>query len=209
MPPLLSAYKQVQLARTHAGDMIPYPAQVAILPHRRDRAVGHALLAEEGGATPRAFLASRIARFPDVAEEYAHLARHLGGGGTLQEEITTSDPSFPVNASHRADGRRQEAPREAAFARDEPEHVRLTVATGHDAYVVLLDLWSAGWRAAVDGQPAPIYQGYGAVRVVPVPAGRHVVDFTYRVPGLPTAAVVSALATAAGLVILARRARRS
>jgi uncharacterized membrane protein YfhO len=82
------------------------------------------------------------------------------------------------------------------------------VTANQDTYVVLLDLWSAGWRAVVDGQPAPIYQGYGAVRFVPVPAGRHIVDFTYRVPGLGTAAAVSILAGAAGLVILARRAGR-
>jgi hypothetical protein len=205
MVPLMSAYKRVQLAGTDAADLVPYPAQVAILPHRRDRAVGHALLAEEGGPTLRAFLAARVARFPDVAEEYAHLARRLGGGGSLQEEITTSDPTFPPSASHGT----PTLPGDVSFARDEPEHVRLAVTAHHDAYVVLLDLWSAGWRAVVDGHPAPIYQGYGAVRVVPVPAGRHIVDFTYRVPSLPTAAAVSALAGAAGLVILTRRARRS
>jgi len=205
MAPLLSAYKRTELARTDATNLVPYPAQVAILPHRPDRAVAYALLAEEGGPTPRAFLAARVVRFTDVAEEYAHLARRLGGGGALQEEITTSDPTFPPNASRGT----ATLPGDVRFARDQPEHVRLEVTANHDAYVVLLDLWSAGWRAVVDGQPAPIYQGYGAARFVPVPAGRHIVDFTYRVPGLPTAAAVSALAGAAGLVILARRARRS
>jgi hypothetical protein len=210
MAPLLTAFKRAQVARTNAATPLPYPAQVAILPHRRDRTVGHALLAEEGGKTPRAFLASRVAHFTDVVEEYVHLARRLSGGGALQEEIATSDPTFPVNSTHGGGaGRGQDELGDVSFARDEPESVSLTVTAHHDTYVVLLDLWSSGWRSAVDGRPAPIYQGYGAVRVVPVPAGRHIVDFTYRVPGLPAAATVSALATAAGLVILAWRPRRS
>jgi hypothetical protein len=204
MAPLLAAYKRAGGARTDAADPVPYPAQVTILPHRRDRAVGHALLAEEGRATPRAFLASRITRFTDAAEEHAHLARRLRGGGALQEDITTSDPTLPPSASRGP----ATLPGDVRFVRDQPEHVRLAVTANQDTYVVLLDLWSAGWRAVVDGQPAPIYQGYGAVRFVPVPAGRHIVDFTYRVPGLGTAAAVSILAGAAGLVILARRAGR-
>jgi hypothetical protein len=205
MPPLLTAFKREQLGRTNAAMPVPYPAQITILPHRRDRAVGQALLAEEGGTVPRAFLASRVVRFTDVAEEYAHLARRLGGGGTLQEEVTTSDPTFPPSLGHGA----ATVPGHVTFNRDEPEHVSLTVTTGQDTHVALLDLWSAGWRATVDSRPAPIYQGYGAVRVVPVPAGRHVVDFTYRVPGLPATAAVSAFAATAGLVILSRRPRRS
>lgn len=209
MPPLLRAYKQAQLERAGAADVIPYPAQVTILPHRRGRSVGLALLAEEGGASRRAFLTSRVARFDDASAEYAYLARRLDGGGTLADGLTTSDPAFPPEAaSGTLDARARGAPGEVAFARDEPEHVALTITAERDSYLVLLDLWSPGWRAAVDGRPAPIYRGYTAVRFVPVPAGRHVVAFTYRIPGLGPAAWISAAAWGAGLVFLGLGWRR-
>jgi hypothetical protein len=208
MAPILRAYKRAELARTGRAEAFPYPAQVAILPHRRGRPVGRALLAEEGDRTPRAFLASRVVRFEDAATEHAHLTRRLDGGGTLAEGITTSDPAFPADrAKGGADARPSEALGAVAFIRDEPEHVALAVSAERDAYVVLLDLWSPGWRATVDGRRAPVYRAYGAARFVAVPAGRHVVEFTYRVPGLPAAAGISALAALAGLVVLTQRTR--
>jgi hypothetical protein len=206
MATILRAYKRAELARIGHAEAFPYPAQVAILPHRRGRPVGRALLAEEGDRTPRAFLASRVVRFEDAATEHAHLTRRLDGGGTLAEEITTSDSAFPAErAAGGADARRSEAPGAVSFTRDEPEHVALAVTAERDAYVVLLDLWSRGWRATVDGRRAPVFRAYGAARFVAVPAGRHVVEFTYGVPGLPPAAGISTLTALAGLAVLTRR----
>ncbi len=50
-------------------------------------------------------------------------------------------------------------------------------APGH---VVLLDAYDPGWRARVDGRPAPVLVANLAFRAVPVPAGRHVVELLYR-----------------------------
>jgi uncharacterized membrane protein YfhO len=46
--------------------------------------------------------------------------------------------------------------------------------------LILADTWYPGWVATVDGQPAPIYQPYGALRGVVVAAGPHHIEFRYR-----------------------------
>ncbi|HEY2942661.1 MAG TPA: YfhO family protein [Vicinamibacteria bacterium] len=61
-----------------------------------------------------------------------------------------------------------------------PDRVRLEATLSEDGYVVLLDGHDSGWRAAVDGRPAPVLRADIAFRAVPVPAGRHVVEFVYR-----------------------------
>jgi uncharacterized membrane protein YfhO len=88
------------------------------------------------------------------------------------------------------------------FRRDDPERVTLDVSVEADAYLALLDLWSPGWRARVDGRSAPIYRGYMGTRFVAVPAGQHTVEFTYTVPGLLPAAWISLLTWTVGLVAL-------
>ena len=57
----------------------------------------------------------------------------------------------------------------------------LTVAVdaNRPAYLVLADPNYPGWRAAVDGQPAPLYQADYVFRAVPVPEGRHEVTFVF------------------------------
>lgn len=50
--------------------------------------------------------------------------------------------------------------------------------------VVLNEAWDPGWRAAVDGQPAPIHRVNLLHRAVRVPAAARSVTFEYRPPGL-------------------------
>jgi hypothetical protein len=74
-------------------------------------------------------------------------------------------------------------------------------------YVVLLDTYFPGWVAAVDGRPAPIYPANLAFRAVSVPAGQHMVEFTYRPFTVRAGAALSALCwlAVAGVVVLSRR----
>jgi hypothetical protein len=46
--------------------------------------------------------------------------------------------------------------------------------------LVLADTWYPGWDATVDGRDVSIYQPYGALRGVIVPAGSHHIEFHYR-----------------------------
>lgn len=77
--------------------------------------------------------------------------------------------------------------------------------------LILSDVHYPGWRATIDGQPAPIHRANFAFRAVPVPAGRHRVVFEYRPDSFRRGLAIS-LTAAALLGALAwserRRARR-
>ncbi len=80
-----------------------------------------------------------------------------------------------------------------------------------DGVLVLTDSYYPGWRAFVDGKAAPIYHGNYLFRAVPVPAGKHTVEFVYYADSFKIGLLVSG-ATAALLVLSAafavRRKRR-
>ncbi len=51
-------------------------------------------------------------------------------------------------------------------------------------YAVLLDEWTHGWSATVDGVATPIERADVLARALPVPAGEHRIEMRYRTPGL-------------------------
>jgi hypothetical protein len=71
------------------------------------------------------------------------------------------------------------------------------------AIVVLTDSYDPGWSVQIDGQPAPLLRADGILRATLVPAGKHLVVFSYRPPLLLTSALVSlvALVVWAGLIL--------
>ena len=76
-------------------------------------------------------------------------------------------------------------------------------AAGH---VVFVDAHDPGWRARVDGVPAPVLRANLAFRAVPVPAGRHRLELAYRPWSVLWGLGLSALGAAA--TALAWRASR-
>ncbi len=54
------------------------------------------------------------------------------------------------------------------------------VNTPGPALLRVADAWYPDWSATVDGRPAPIYRADYLLRAVPVPAGRHTVEFRFR-----------------------------
>jgi hypothetical protein len=90
---------------------------------------------------------------------------------------------------------------------DRPEHVVVGCDCVRDSYAVLLDTWAPGWSVSVDGSPAAIEKADGLVRAVHLEPGAHVLEFSYRTPGLLLGFIVtcgSALACGVAL-LLARR----
>jgi predicted secreted protein len=62
--------------------------------------------------------------------------------------------------------------------------VTIDVDTPGAGLLRLADLWYPDWVATVDGRPARIHRADYALRAVPVPPGRHRVEFHYRSPAL-------------------------
>lgn len=87
-----------------------------------------------------------------------------------------------------------------------PEHVRLrcTVAGG-PALLVQSEAWSPGWRATVDGHPAPIVHAQIAMRAIYLDPGEHVIDQRFHTPGLWTGLLLSVLGLVATLALVRRR----
>ncbi len=121
------------------------------------------------GAGPRAFLVHRTTVVGSQAEAEALVAAPsfqprveavLVGGRALAGEAHAGDG---VVVESYAD-----------------EQVRLRATTESEAYLVLADSDYPGWRARVDGKAVPIVRAYGALRAVAVPAGEHVVEFTFE-----------------------------
>jgi uncharacterized membrane protein YfhO len=80
---------------------------------------------------------------------------------------------------------------------------RFDVETNASAYLVVRGSYARGWRARVDGVPAPVLRANGKHRAVAVPAGKHEVVMRYEPPGLWIGiglTVLAALASAAAWV---------
>ena len=59
-------------------------------------------------------------------------------------------------------------------------HVTVEVNTPAPGLLRLADLWYPDWTASVDGRRAPVLRADYLLRAVPVPAGRHRVEFDFR-----------------------------
>ncbi len=77
---------------------------------------------------------------------------------------------------------------------DEAGRVAARVRLDAPGYLVLSDADYPGWRATVDGQPAPILRANGFVRAVLLSPGEHTVEFTFAPPSLVAGAACSAAA---------------
>ena len=102
---------------------------------------------------------------------------------------------------------------EARITRDGSDRVRLEVEASRPAFAVLADTWDPGWRATLDGRAVELLRANVTFRAVAVPAGRHVVEMTYRPRAASAGLAVSiaglALAGLAAVALRQRGARRA
>ena len=93
-----------------------------------------------------------------------------------------------------------------------PHEITLEVDAAGDGLLVLSEVYYPGWRASLDGQPAPLVRADYLLRGVPVPAGRHTVRVWYAPPSVRAGLVISGLTWAMmgglGVWYIARRLRR-
>ena len=87
------------------------------------------------------------------------------------------------------------------------EHYEVT--TNASAYLVVRASHARGWRAHVDGVPAPVLRANGKHRAVAVSAGRHEVVLRYEPPGLWAGLVLSMASLLVAAALFATGARRT
>jgi hypothetical protein len=170
------------------------------------------VLLENTAARPRVSLVGGAiaANGPTTADRLHEIAwdpqREAIVEGLRPEEIRRSTSSGPVG--------------EARLLEYAPTRIVAQADLAEPGYLILADRFDEGWSATVDDQSVPIARANGVERLVSVPAGSHVVTFSYA-PfvfslgiGLSVIASVAwlglllvALAQATGLIRLFSRRR--
>lgn len=194
--PLLDAMNVRYLLSTDRRAVVP--------PHFVKRFdVGYTRVFENTRALPRAYSPHSLRLARSDAEAKALLSRPAWRGS---DEAIVQVPGGLAPPP---------PPRRAAAAvsvvRYGPHDVEIQVRSADRTFVVLADSFAEGWRATVDGSATPIYRTNYIQRGVSVPAGDHLVRFTYRPAFLSLALAVSAFlaAVAAGLAFASYRLDRN
>jgi hypothetical protein len=159
---------------------------------------GETYVLENPTALPRAFFVPRIAV---VADSRALLERLATGTDDLRQ-VALVEVAPSAFTGLPGDG----AGAAVRFVIDDPEHIELAVDAPTRGFLVLSDQYDTGWKARVNGTPAPIVRGNYAFRVVDVPAGRSTVEFRYRPTSLLVGAGISVLAIALAALLMRRAA---
>ena len=130
---------------------------------------------------PRVYLSQRPERASSPVDPVVLLSRPDFLSGEV-DVIETSDATLPDPALSGS----------AVIERYAPEEVRVRVATPQPAVLILLDSFDKGWTATLEsGLDLPIMRANALVRAVAVPAGTHLVTFSYQTPLLKAGAWAS------------------
>jgi hypothetical protein len=89
-----------------------------------------------------------------------------------------------------------------------PNRIRLAADLPRPGLVVLSEVYYPGWKAWVDGNPAPVLEANYLLRAVPVPAGKHEVVLRFRSRPVEAGfAITLATLLAPALIAFYRRSR--
>ena len=117
-------------------------------------------------ALPRVFWTGAWTALPDERAGEALPAAARGILAVLQDPL--AQPSGP-----------QAGPVAAGQVEVRTNRLRASVAAPSDGLLVVLDPFFPGWRATLDGLPAPLLRADYAFMAVPVKAGSHVLELVY------------------------------
>ena len=100
---------------------------------------------------------------------------------------------------------------EPQSSRNSPGLLSYRVSSSTPALFILGETHYPGWRATVDGRPAPVLRAYYVLRAVPVPAGEHMIELEFWPTSFIAGAISSGLAflvIGIGLVLGIRSGRK-
>jgi hypothetical protein len=146
------------------------------------------LIYERLRALPRIRWAERAVVLEDRDARLEALARPLDPATVILEQ-----PASVVTGG----------PAEARVLRDDGDRILVQVEATAAGYLVVADALQQGWRAWVDGRPAPLLPADHALVAVHVPGGIHTVELRYAPRALVPGLLVSSAAILLLLLILA------
>ncbi len=117
-------------------------------------------------ALPRLRVAQKTAVVPDLDACLDGLREREWPGGT-ESVVDRSGALWPAGQGRVSDEQWS------------ADRVAATVNMESAGTLVLADTYYPGWRAAIDGVPAPIHRADCAFRAVRIPRGRHSISFTF------------------------------
>ena len=162
--------------------------------------LGRAHLYRVPDALPRVYLAARAEAVDDVAAYERVWDDDVVSGQAVLLAPGAASAAFRGPPAQAGDGCR--------LTIHEPRRLRATCRSGAAGLAVFVEQSDPGWRARVDGAPAPTLRANLVMRAVPVPAGEHVVELEHAPPALAAAAVTTGLVHLFGLALLLVERRR-
>jgi hypothetical protein len=134
-----------------------------------------------------------------VPERAAVLDRVSADGFDPREVLLLEDPPAPARQALGDGTAGANAGGSVRIVSYESDDVRIEASLPRPGYLLLLDTYFPGWRATVNGEPAPIHRADYNFRAVWLPAGTSTVGFSYRPESLRRGLFLCA----AGLMALA------
>jgi hypothetical protein len=186
----------------NVGRVVAQEGDLAARPGLEVRPAGAVVVGRVLEPWPRSFVVHAAV----VARDDREAARLLAADpAAVYRRVVLSDGAAPARLSLPAG---DVVRRPVRALRYEPERTAWAVADGAAGYLVSTDSYYPGWRAYLDGRPTALHRANLAFRAVPVPPGRHVVEFRYEPWSVRLGIAVSLLATmvVAWLLWSARRA---
>ena len=142
---------------------------------------------------PRAYLAHKVETAPDgsaalqrLSEESFDPASTAIVEGPGQSTIAPPPPTVGITP--------------ATIRSYAPQRVVIETNSPQSGSLILTDTFYPGWRAWVDGREETIRPANYLFRSVPVPAGKHVIEFTYQADSFKTGLLIGGIT--AGLLVL-------
>src|SRR3954447_1285362 len=141
-----------------------------------------------GRVAPRAYFATHV---KPIDTEAAIESHELPDFDRAREALVDQDTVAQLGPGVTAADSAGPASTNVTIATYSNNTVRLDVSADRDGLLVLHDLYYPGWEATVDGVRVPVVKANILFRGIEVPAGSHIVEFTFR-PFSPRNLVVAA-----------------
>ncbi len=118
---------------------------------------------------PRAWFVDSLTVIPDAAKRLAAMAK------------PEFDPRSVAIVESQIKGIAKPDSASVKQVDNELHKLKYDVATDKDAFLVLSEVYyPAGWKATLDGKDTAIYPTNHILRGIRVPAGKHVLELTFR-----------------------------